>query len=150
MSKRNYKELYALVSRIPGYKAGEEGELMMQGLIWSHTKERTYKKSELTEREMNSLCAWIRKNYQLSSPKRKLPPSDGELDKWRKRVIAVVIENCELLKAGDRFEQNKVAYAKAVATRACEKEDFSKLTTAQLTAVYNRFLKENAIINREV
>lgn len=149
-SKRSFKELYALCKRIPGYTPGEAARKLIQGLIWSHTKERAYRKSELTEKELNSLCQWIRESYPPTATRRKLTPSVDEHDHWRKRVIAVIIENCELKGAGSRFEQNKVAYAKAVAERACNRELFGKLTEAQLTAVYNRFLRENEIIKNHI
>lgn len=146
--KKTYKELYGLVQKIPGYAKGEQGEKLIQGLIWQHTKERTYRKSELTDSEYASLCAWIRKTYGVR--KRMAKPGDEELDKWRKRVIAVICDWIDLSKTRHR---SKISLAKSIAEQACKDPDrkdpyktFNSLTEFELTTVYNIFLKKNKII----
>lgn len=148
MKKKTYKELYGLVQKIPGYTKGEQGEKLIQGLIWQHTKERTYKKSELTDKEYSSLCDWIRKNYGFR--KRIAKPGDEELDKWRKRVIAVICDWIDLSKTQHR---SKISLAKSIAEQSCRDPDrkgpekkFNELTEFELTTVYNIFLKKNKII----
>ncbi|MGL5228762.1 MAG: hypothetical protein ACRC77_11320 [Bacteroidales bacterium] len=146
--KKTYKELYGLVQKIPGYTKGEQGEKLIQGLIWQHTKERTYKKSELTDSEYASLCDWIRKNYGVR--KRIVKPGDEEIDKWRKRVIAVI---CDWIDLSNRESRSKVSLAKSIAEQSCRDPDrkepdkqFNELTEFELTTVYNIFLKKNKII----
>ena len=143
--KLNYKDLYGLVQKVPGYVKGEEGEKLIQGLIWQHTKERTYKKSELTDSEYASLCDWIRKTYGVR--KRIVNPDDEEIDRWRKRVIAVI---CDWI--SDTECRSKVSYAKSIACQSCrdperkEKDkSFNELTEFELQTVYNIFLKKNKI-----
>lgn len=146
--KKTYKDLYGLVQKIPGYTKGEQGEKLIQGLIWQHTKERTYKKSELTDSEYASLCDWIRKTYGVR--KRIVKPGDEEIDKWRKRVIAVI---CDWIDLSKKDSRSKVSLAKSIAEQSCRDPDrkepdksFNELTEFELTTVYNIFLKKNKII----
>lgn len=148
-NKRSFKELYGLVQKVPGYAKGEEGEKLIQGLIWQHTKERCYKKSDLTDREYASLCDWMRKTY--GGRKRIVKRDDKPIDKWRKRVIAVI---CEWIDLSRTEYRDKIALAKSIAEQACrnperkdEDKPFNELSEFELQTVYNVFLKKNKIFN---
>lgn len=148
MKRKTYKELYGLVQNIPGYQKGEQGEKLIQGLIWQHTNERVYRKSDLSDREYATLCDWIRKKFGIR--KRISKPGDKDIDKWRRRVIAVI---CEWIELSQTEYRSKVSLAKKIAEQACRDPDrreevkpFNALTEFELQSIYNAFLKKNKLI----
>lgn len=150
----NFRRLYAIVAQLPGYEKARADQ-MIQSLIWSHTNEAKYLKSDLTKKEYDSLCDDLCRKYSLKNNRKRIARShqaEDVNDMWRKRVIAVIGEWCTLHgkdKEQD-YIQDKIAYIKGVACKAATREGskpktFNAIPVTILRRVYNEFLQKNRI-----
>lgn len=150
----NFRRLYAIVAQLPGYDKAHADQ-MIQALIWTHTKEAKYLKSDLTKDEYDSLCDGLCRMYSLKNNRKRIARShqaEDVNDMWRKRVIAVINEWCvnHEKDKDDDYISDRIAYIKAIACRAAtvkgrEPKTFNSIAVSVLRKVYNEFLHQNQI-----
>lgn len=154
----DFRRLYHLVGQLKKRDQSVDVDKFIQGWIWQSTNERTYKKSELSIAEYESICNEIEKRYGLEKPRHRnttgVTGEDDKLDRTRKRLLAAVHENIRL-KGNDKlagYKASPTGYAIGMIMRHAgeEYDTFNHIAYARLLAMYNYYIHENKLLRHEV
>lgn len=97
---------------------------------------------DLTEYQLEKTIAAIRMQWYEN---KGMCAEEIEMDKWRKRVIAVIGEYLHL-----NSRVSNINIIKGIACRQTRKVDFNKITKEQLRNCYNLFLNKNKTLKSGV
>jgi hypothetical protein len=151
-TKRNYRRLYAIVAHHPDYTAASRDNLI-RGYVWGHTKERTYHKTELSDREYAALCASLEKDLNVPPVRHRTayPKGDNTPEGWRRKLLAATHEHIMLSGYGEdqHYLNDKTDYAMGIILRAASSKErsvaaFNKLSLVKLQSLYNAFVQNNS------
>jgi hypothetical protein len=117
------RQLMAILSEA-GVTEAQRRELVLE---W--TGGRTNSVRGLTPGELDTLCIKLTE---------RLWKTQKEIDKKRKRVIAVLFEYCKLTNRPQTID-----YVKAIACQFSSNKDFNKISEIKLQSCYNFYLAQN-------
>lgn len=145
--KSNFGLFWSLIKGLPGYDARYK-DTIKEGLVLEYTKGKTVSLSLMYSKYPAEYCEMmesLKGDYW-----QKKERYDSLLDNARKRVIASVcgwIDKC-----GYDFESRaaKISYAKRIACRAANCDDFNKIPESRLSAIYSLYLKKNEVNTDDV
>lgn len=95
-------------------------------IIYNFTGGRTSSARDLTPTEINSLSEALKNTAK---------PSQKDLDKKRKRLIAAIFGVFKIF-----HKQPTMEYVKGMACRAARKDSFNDIPPAKLVSLYNAFI----------
>lgn len=137
------RKLHFLCSRL-----GIDRE-MLQTMVWNYTCKRTTHSKEMYKEECQALINFLDDTLK---PKTERKTAAGRadvmtIDRKRKGVIKAIFAYLE-----STGMQPSMEYVKAIACRAAGKDDFNKLSPAELTRIYAEFCKKQqaAAVKQEI
>lgn len=137
------RKLHFLCSRL-----GIDRE-MLQTMVWNYTSQRTTHSKEMYKHECQALINFLDDTLK---PKTERKTAAGRadvmtIDRKRKGVIKAIYAYLE-----STGMQPSMEYVKAIACRAAGKDDFNKLSPAELGRIYAEFCKKEkaAQVKKEI
>ena len=130
------RKLHYLCSRL-----GIDKETL-QTMVWNYTAQRTTRSKEMYKHECQSLIDFL---SETANPNRERRTAAGRadvmtIDRKRKGVIKAIFAHLE-----QQGMQPTMEYVKAIACRAAGKDDFNKLSPAELSRIYAEFCKKQRV-----
>lgn len=138
-ANKTHGRFYSLLKQTPGYESRLRNQ-MKEALVEHYSDGKTISLTEMYEKypESYEKMIYSMKKQRLVSPQAKRV-YDPESEIWRRRVIAAI---CSWVDSSGISTTDKVAYAKSVACRAANCNDFNRISQVRLTELYNAFIKK--------
>lgn len=130
------RKLHFLCSRL-----GIDREIL-KTMVWNYTSQRTTHSKEMYKHECQSLIDFL---SETANPNRERRTAAGRadvmtIDRKRKGVIKAIYAYLE-----STGMQPSMEYVKAIACRAAGKDDFNKISPAELGRIYAEFCKKRHV-----
>lgn len=135
--KKNYKQFYALLDKMPGLAPLGKEELKSI-LISNITQGKCKRLSEMSEEQYLDLI-----DFMTSSINKKQSQQSSDIDKLRKRVIASIFGYFKL-----KGVNVSIDYVKSIAVKAAGNncKSFNTITSSRLRAIYEEFRNKQKVI----
>lgn len=137
-----HAKFWSLLRCTPGYDE-KYRDLIKEGIVNEYSGGKTTSLSEMYEKyrkEYDAMIASMSRNPQVVRKQ-----YDKERDMCGKRVIAAICSWIDL----NRYKvKDKVGYAKRIACRASQCDNFNKIPLSKLRALYAMYRKMNGVLMR--
>lgn len=138
-ANKTHGRFFSLLKQTPGYESRLRNQLK-DALVEHYSGGKTTSLTQMYERYPDAYEQMIysMKKQRLVSPQAKRV-YDPEAQIWRRRVIAAV---CSWIDSNGIDTTDKVEYAKSLACRAANCNDFNRISQVRLAELYNAFVKK--------